>query len=412
MKVALVAALYPPEFEGGTERVVRAQARALAQRGHSVLVLTGSEVPHAGRDVLWDRDGSVEVARLPRLSSEPWQLELARPRLEQLAARLAEGADVAHLHHWSTLSSGLARALALERPVVITLHDAFSSCARYFRRPSDPALTCPRGDVTVPCVRCLAPDASGLGDEQLARALEARRSAFAAEIASASALLAPSRFHAARMEWALGLESGRIGVLPHGLCRELATVQRPRSDWDGRTPLRVLHFGNLVEAKGILDLVRTLAFFPRGAVELDLAGALLEPRLAEAVEAERGELAVRWTGTYGTRMLAELAASAHLAVFPSQLDESYGLVLDEAAALGLPTWVSDRGALPERLAELGGGRILPQADSGAWRQAFAEVLARPKILASERARLAPPRAAQAAVARLETLYGELSAARA
>jgi glycosyltransferase involved in cell wall biosynthesis len=411
MRIAFATSLFPPEFEGGTERVVRAHARGLAQRGHSVLVLSGSDAPHDGRNVIWDRDGAVEIARLPRLASEPWDLELARPRLEQLAARLAEGADVVHLHHWTTLSSGLAQALAAEHAVVLTLHDAFSSCARYFRRPPDPAITCPRGDVTIPCVRCLALDAPHLTEAEIARALDARRWAFAGEIAAASALIAPSRFQAQRMERALALEPGRIQVVPHGLCRELSPPAVARADWDRRAPLRVLHFGNLVEAKGILALVRTLASLPRGAVELDLAGTLLEPQLAQAVEAERGELAVRWSGPLRSRSLAELGARAHLAAFPSLLDETYGLVLDEAAALGLPLWVSDRGALPERLAELGGGRALPAGDVPAWRRAFEEVLARPAALAEERARLAAPHGPQAAVARLETLYGGLSAAR-
>jgi len=412
VRIALVTALFPPEFEGGTERVVRAQARALARRGHEVLVITGSEGRHDGRDVLWDHHGELQLARLPRRSSEAYDLELSRPRLDELVVRLAEGADVAHVHHWSTLSSGLVRCLSRERPVALTLHDAFSSCARFFRSPPDPALTCPRGDVTVPCVSCLAPDAGGLGQDELIGDLAARRRAFAGEIEAAAALLAPSLYQAKRMEAALGLAAGRIEVLPHGLCLDLLHRPDPRADWDGRGPLRVLHFGNLVESKGILDLVRSLASLPRGAAELDLAGAVLDERLTQAVQAEQGQLTVRLHGSYGARKLAELAANAHLAAFPSHLDESYALVLDEAAALGLPIWVSDRGALPERLADLGGaGRALRAGDLGAWQRAFEELLERPQLLASQGASLVAPPGPQVAAERLAALYGQLCAAR-
>ena len=221
MKVALVTQLFPPEFAGGTERVVRAQARGLAARGHEVLVVCGSEQPHEGRDVAWDRHGRIEVARLPRKLDEPFDLALARPRLERVACGLVEGCDVAHVHHWTTLSSGLVRALSAETPVVVTLHDAFSACPRSFRSPPDPGVRCPQGVGHVPCVRCLLPDAGGLDEPELVAGLRSRAEAFAGEIVAASAVLAPSRFQALRMEAVLGLTPGTVEVLPHGLCRVL-----------------------------------------------------------------------------------------------------------------------------------------------------------------------------------------------
>jgi glycosyltransferase involved in cell wall biosynthesis len=376
-----------------------------------VLVVTGSDEPHDGNDVAWDRHGRLEVARLSRLPAETLDLVLARPRLEELVRALVEGCDVAHVHHWTTLSSGLVRALAGALPVVVTLHDAFAACARAFRRPPDPEVTCPRGGGFVPCVRCLAPDAGGVDEPELVAGLATRARAFAGELAAASALLAPSRFQARRMEQALGLAQGAIEVLPHGLCRDLQPpVARARRDVDA--PLRVLHFGHLVEAKGILVLVRSLAQLTPGVAELDLAGAVLEPGLEERVRAAAGALPLRLHGVYGRRRLVELAAEADLAVFPSQLEETYGLVVDEAVALGLAVWVSDRGALPERLFELGGGgRVLPAGDVTAWTAAFTTLLARPHELAHERTRGVAPTASSQAATRLEELYAALTSAR-
>ena len=52
IKVALACHNFPPEFMGGTERVVLALAHALQQRGDEVVVICGSECPHDGRDTI------------------------------------------------------------------------------------------------------------------------------------------------------------------------------------------------------------------------------------------------------------------------------------------------------------------------------------------------------------------------
>ena len=52
MRIALVTHHYAPHFEGGTELVARAQARALAGRGHDVRIVAGTDRPHAGMNVL------------------------------------------------------------------------------------------------------------------------------------------------------------------------------------------------------------------------------------------------------------------------------------------------------------------------------------------------------------------------
>jgi glycosyltransferase involved in cell wall biosynthesis len=54
------------------------------------------------------------------------------------------------------------------------------------------------------------------------------------------------------------------------------------------------------------------------------------------------------------------ALRLHLAVFPSKCQETYGLVVDEALARGVPVVVSDNGALVERAA-LGGAVVTPVA---------------------------------------------------
>ncbi|MCK6448672.1 MAG: glycosyltransferase [Planctomycetes bacterium] len=412
MKVAFVSQLDPQEFQGGTELVVRATLRALAARGHDVRLVVGTQRPSVRPELVTATLDGIPVVRVPRLAHEVYDLEILRPRLAHAVLEAVRGVDIVHVHHWFTLSSNLARTLSEEAPVVITLHDAFATCPRFFRRSPDPALACPPPDEFAACARCVAPDAPGIPAGELERRLAARARSFAAELTVARAVLAPSRAHAAALAPYVQRASvrafDRIQVIEPGLCRELARVARP--DGAATAPLVVLHFGNLSEAKGTLDLVRALAPFPPGAFELRLLGPALEPDLGARIERDRGALAVRRQGAYGERELEAAAVGAALGAFPSRLAESYGLVVDESLALGLPSWVSDRGALGERLH--GAGRVLPAGDVAAWTAAFEALRSLPSMLDEEQRRIPPqPRRAADAAAELEALYVSIAGAR-
>lgn len=379
MRIALVTQHYPPHFEGGTEAVVRAQARALAARGHAVRVISGTDRAHAGEDVERSVVDGLEVAHLPRRPDEPYGLDLARPRVLELVEREVGEADVAHVHHHSTLSDRTMRALARSRPVFATLHDLFTTCPRFFRLPPDSALTCPaRGDLDA-CVRCVALDLPGHEPGALAAALAARQATFDAELASAAAVFVPSRAHGDRLAPLLGVAPERLVVLPHGLCPPVPE-RSARAHREG--PLRVLHLGHRSAAKGTLDLVRALAAVPAGSVELVLAGAEVEAGFDAALSEAAGRLPLAFRGPYDRADLAALAADADLAAFPSRAYESYGLVVDEALALGLPVLVSDRGALPERIGDA--GIALPAEDPAAWTRAIRSLLDDPDLLAALR----------------------------
>lgn len=411
MKLVLVTPHYPPHFEGGTEVVVRAHARELARRGHELQVVSGTDRPHRGADVeRADVDG-IPVVHLPRRPDECYDLELERPRLAALIREQATGADLVHVHHWSTLHRELVRDLRSRGlAVVLSLHDLFATCPRFFRHSPVAGVVCPPRGEHRACVRCIRPESGDVPPEVVAERLRRRSAAFEAEVRAASAVTVPSRSHGEHLAPLLGLEPGRMRILPHGLCHELG----PRAPGDpagppAPPPLVVLHFGNRSALKGTLDLVRALASLPAGAVELVLAGAEVEQGFDRRLREAAGPLSLTFHGPYGAADLPRLAAGAHLAAFPSRVAESYGLVVDEALAAGLPVWVSDRGALPERVAPLGAaGRVLPAEDPAAWAAAFGELIERPEALAGARAALpASVSAAADAAARLEALYVQL-----
>ena len=414
MRIALVTQQYPPHFEGGTELVVRAQARALAARGHELWITAGTDRAHAGRDVLESEVDGLSVAHLPRRADEPYDILLERPRLSELVRERVRGADLVHVHHWSTLTGDLVRRLSGERPVAVTLHDLFSTCPRFFRVPPDAALVCPEPGDVEPCVRCCAPDAGGLAPELLGARLTQRAAAWRAELAAAALLVVPSRAHAAHLARAAELDASLLQVVGHGLCRTLVppvAEARPAA-WRGDRPLVVLHHGHRTSVKGTADLVRAARAVHDqrpGALELVLAGAEVEAGFDARLRQLAGDLPLVFTGAYDGRELERLAAGADLAAVPSRAPESYGLVVDEALALGLPVWTSDRGALGERLGAA--GRILPAEDPAAWTAAFMELLDQPEHLARERAASSEApgarRTADDAARELEALYTSL-----
>ena len=420
MKLALVTQHFAPHFEGGTEAVVRAQARELAALGHEVSIVSGSDRPlgEAARETA--RVDGLQVTLLPRRHDEPYDLILERPRLLRHVVAACEGADLVHVHHWSTLDNRLVRTLAEGgRPVVVTLHDHFVSCPRFFRIPPQApppaeAIHCPPPGELEPCVTCVSLDAP-LPAEELRAGLTARNRALGAELAAAERLVVPSRAHAERIEATLGDLPRPIEVVPSGLGQSLTPAPPPAAP----RPLRVLHLGHRSELKGTLDLVQALASLPpslRSQVHLLCLGSEVEPGFDQRLREAAGGIGIEFGGAYDVAALSDLLAArggAHLAAFPSRAFESYGLVALEALALGLPCLVSDRGALPERLTpDAAGkrpGRVLPAADPAAWSAAFAELLAETGPRLSDLTAALPRRLPSAADAarHLDRMYAEL-----
>ena len=414
MKIVLLSPHFAPEFEGGTELVVRAQALALMRLGHQVRVISGSDELHGGAERVRARVEGLEVLFLPRLESERYDLTLERPRLMALLEAECAGADLVHAHHWSTLDGGLVQRLSRKRPVVLSLHDLFVTCPRFFRVPHPSVDHCPpQGWELASCVRCVLPDAGGTPEAELELGLEARRRNYQSELEAAAQVIVPSQAHLEALERFVELPAS-TSILPHGLCTQpgsLAPLEIP-SRFTQAQPLRVLYLGHRSRVKGVLDLLEALAGLPRADLErvhLLMLGSALEPGFDELLRERAGQLSMELGSAYEPSELAQRVAAmggAHLAALPSQVSESYGLVTDEAMGLGLPVWVSDLGAPAERVGA--GGKVLPARDPGAWGSALSAWLAAPDLLKEARRALPiSPRNADTAAQDLEQIYRRL-----
>ena len=340
----MLTANHPPEAHGGTEQVVVALTRELRAHGVDVFVISGSDVPHAGVDVIHEQHAGVTVHRVPKLPDEWDRQGFVRPRILALVRDLLqrERADLLHIQSSASLGAGLAPiARELGMPVVMTFHDLWVTCARYFRLPVG-GVTCPTGADRTPCVACVANDV-GLPPDQVASALAERDRLLRAEVGLAAACTAPSAT-AARFVREYLPYAGAIEVIPHGLLHAVDAAARAAPPQPGE-PLRVGTFGGLVAEKGIPELLEATAGLP---CELHLSGRLwhaqLQGRIAAAQNAGRR---VFVHGPY-TADQRHPASDLHLAVFPSKCQETYGLVVDEALAHGVPVVCSDAGALRER----------------------------------------------------------------
>ena len=105
---------------------------------------------------------------------------------------------------------------------------------------------------------------------------------------------------------------------------------------------------------------------------IDVPGCLLvvagdgpaRPALERAA-AQRGRTDVRFVGAPDDRALIDWYRAADVTVVPSRSLEGYGLVVLESLAAGTPAIVTDSGGLPESVAALDPGLVVPANDPAA-----------------------------------------------
>jgi glycosyltransferase involved in cell wall biosynthesis len=182
--------------------------------------------------------------------------------------------------------------------------------------------------------------------------------------------------------------------------------------------LVVLFVGKLIELKRIGDLVEAAGVLVQShrAVRVVIVGTgALEAQLRQ--QARDSEVPGTFAGFVNQSRLAQYYVGADLLVLPSE-SETWGLVVNEAFACGLPAIVSNKvGCAPDMIRENLTGRVVPVGDSWRLAGAIEEFSTRmrdrsvARALAEMTETYSPRRSAEAIIAAAEASLGAMEARR-
>lgn len=411
MRILFVLHQFFPEFGSGTERVALNLARMAQRAGHHVHVLAGSvdplgagatpvEAPFTGCFRLTHE--GLPVTLMPRRllpATADIGLDADESLAEPLSAWMREQRfDVAHVLHTMRTATAVLAAQRCGLPYVLTLTDFFVPCARIN------LVTCDGGACSGPeagrrCARdCLTPPWTP-------ESYRLRYEQGSALLAGAAERVVPSEFVARRYRESFPALAFR--VIPHGIdLLALGGAPSGPAPRERDAPLRLVHAGVLIPQKGLAVLLRALALLPGRRIALTALGAAHgSPAYHREVEAlAAADPRVELLGALEATQVFAQFRRADLLCLPSQISESFSLVLYEAAAAGTPALVADLGAPAERVADTGAGRVVAHADPQAWADAIESVLDSPELLASWRQRLPLPLRVEEEAFFYESLY--------
>jgi glycosyltransferase involved in cell wall biosynthesis len=327
-------------FEGGEERSLALQQRALANAGieHRLLERRSAETPRLQAAAALLRGGANE---------------------EDVATAARElGADVVHAHNMQPLFGprGLAAARAAGAGVVLHLHNARLFCAiGVAARDGGPCFRC-HGRNTIPglVLNCrgslpeAAAYATGLALHQ------------PLALASTHRFVTPSRWAAGQLA-RLGVPADRLDVLPHYLpAEELAGESLAHQ---GRY---VLAAARLSSEKGLELAIEAAA---QARVPLWIAGD--GPARAELERLARGA-PVELLGPVPRDQMPALLRGAAAVVLSSRYHEFSPFSVLEAMGAGVPVVATRSGGVPELIGEerctpIGDAAALAERLSALWR---------------------------------------------
>ncbi|HEX2165205.1 MAG TPA: glycosyltransferase, partial [Thermoanaerobaculia bacterium] len=286
------------------------------------------------------------------------------------AIRWAAGAVGARVLHVENLASLPPLTLAAARreglAVVLSLHDFAAFCPRphLLERPHERFCRYSRDPER--CRRCLSQDWRPVGlDDQ-----GERRRAEHELLRAADRLVFPSAFLRRTIgELYDGLDPARQTVIPPALDLPVPIRRRPRGG-----VRRIAFVGGSRPHKGgrlLAEIVRHRRLLAGDAEEWVVYGGGGDGETLRRLRS----LGVRVRGYYRAGTLPSLLAAdgADVAILPSIVPESYGLVLDECWLAGCPVVAFDLGAVGERLRQGGGGIAVPVAGGA---RGLAEAVAR------------------------------------
>ncbi|MFI1104445.1 glycosyltransferase [Streptomyces melanogenes] len=331
MHVLVVHNRYSSAQPSGENRVVDEEVGLLRAAGHRVDVFERRSDTIAARSLL----GKAAVPLLV-----PWNPAVRT----ELAARLrSERPDVVHVHNVFPLLSPavLAACADADVPVVATLHNYTQVCPPgTLHRDGRSCTECVGATVPLPAVRHGCYRNSRLATVPLAVSLSVNRRRWWSGVERFFCISAAQRDILVRS----GMPAERLAV-KHNFVPDPGA----RRTGDGE---HLLFLGRLAEAKGVRLLMAAwdeIAADGGVGVPLVLAGA--GPLEREVTAWAQGRDDVRYVGLYDPEQCRQALARSVAVVAPSIAQETFGLVVAEAMAAGVPAVAAGHGAFVELVEE-------------------------------------------------------------
>lgn len=380
MKIAIIAALYPPHGMGGAEDCAQSFADWAVRAGHKVHVFQAARGPDDVQRV--GEKSAFAVDRLPTphiysvtdfRNARGWQKPIwhlqdhidSRGATHLASAVGAFAPDIIMIHYIQGFGYRAIPALAaLGTPMAFVLHDLGLACIRM-------SMFKDRADCAKQCASCR---------------ISSRYKAHLIENAAASAplgFIAPSRAILDRIDRYTPIKQHRHAVILNTKSYPTSAKTRVGSD-----QLRLLYAGKLDAAKGVDLLAEAVACVAmQRAVRLQIAGSgPLEPMLSVRYGARA------WfdmLGFVSQDALSDAMVDADALVVPSVWPENSPGVVIQALMQGLPVIASRAGGLPELVNEKN-GIIVEPGRVDVLEAVIDRVAADPDLLAKRREYLSVP----------------------
>jgi glycosyltransferase involved in cell wall biosynthesis len=185
-----------------------------------------------------------------------------------------------------------------------------------------------------------------------------------------------SRYSAEQVQVALGAEPERVRVIPNGVSQAFFDV-----GWEpAAEPRPLLFYGRLAADKGVDLVLKALAQGPTTR-RLTVIGRGDDESELRQLATELGVSGrVTWRSWTGERELARALGACSMAVLPSR-HESFGNVMAEALAVGVPLISTRAGSIPELVEHGKTGWLVPPNDPNALAAAIATFEREPGLAA-------------------------------
>ena len=353
MKVLVVHNRYRSDLPSGENRVVDQEAAALESAGHDVEHFERFSDDIAG----WSR---------PRQALVPLRVVWSREAHHALKVVLRRSRpDIVHIQNtFPLVSPSVLYSCRDERvPAVVTFHNYRQICpSGALWRDGAVCHDC-LGHVPLAAVRHGCYRSSSLATAPLALTTLVHRSSWRT-LPSAYVFLSKAE----RDLFApLDLPAKRVFVKPNLIpATPLPTVMAEH---------KVVYVGRLSDNKGLPTLMASWDRYTRDTVkprlQLVIAGA--GPLEAATREWSQQHPTVRVAGLLDRAACALLMASARAVIVPSEWEETFGLVVVEAMAAGVPTIAAARGSLPELVTDGVDGVVFEPGNAVALARVLKEV---------------------------------------